>query len=80
MQTRVYRYGVSGKTVKSYFEEKNGLCILCDRAATDLDHDHKTGVVRGALCHGCNLAISRVEDDGEWVEKAKLFIQRGKID
>lgn len=33
------------------------LCESCDeRPATHCDHDHATGVFRGWLCQGCNIA------------------------
>lgn len=37
-------------------------CGLCrepfdDRGNRVLDHDHRTGLVRGYLCHGCNVAM-----------------------
>ena len=76
---RVQRYGITGLEVKAHFAERDGLCVLCHRPATDLDHDHVTGKVRGALCTGCNLAISRFEEAG-WPEKAAEFVERGKID
>ena len=27
------------------------------------DHDHKTGVIRGWLCIGCNVTLGKVKDD-----------------
>jgi hypothetical protein len=28
-----------------------------------IDHDHKTGKIRGLLCYNCNLAIGNAFDD-----------------
>lgn len=43
-------------------DAQGGLCWLCGRPpsphqALAPDHDHKTGVVRGLLCHECNRRI-----------------------
>lgn len=50
-------------------------CPLCSRAATVVDHDHKTGKTRAALCNGCNVALSRFEEFG-WAEKASLYLKQ----
>jgi hypothetical protein len=37
-------------------EWQSGRCAMCGRSADlRLDHDHKTGLVRGLLCHSCNI-------------------------
>ena len=39
-------------------ETRSGECPICKRhMALVPDHDHSTGVVRGWICSGCNLAI-----------------------
>jgi hypothetical protein len=32
----------------------------------DLDHDHTSGLIRGLLCHRCNLALGLVENNPAW--------------
>jgi hypothetical protein len=48
-----------GITPEQYKELDNGFCPICERAWSDtvrpcVDHDHKSGEVRGLLCLYCN--------------------------
>lgn len=38
-------------------------CAICRKKSQALDHDHKTGFVRAALCHACNMGIGHLKDD-----------------
>lgn len=41
-----------------YIKKQNGICPICERKLDNLqptlDHDHKTGRIRGVLCNNCN--------------------------
>jgi hypothetical protein len=54
-------------------------CIICGKAATDqqlaIDHDHKTGHVRGALCSNCNLGIGHFKDDPRLLRLAARYLE-----
>jgi hypothetical protein len=61
------KYGISYAVYVALFEKQNGVCASCQRAETKMqfgsvrmlsvDHDHKTGAVRGLLCGNCNHGI-----------------------
>lgn len=38
-----------------------------------LDHDHKTGKIRGVLCNNCNTALGLLKDDVLRIEKLKQY-------
>lgn len=42
-------------------DHQAGICAGCERDDKELvvDHDHKTGLVRGLLCNSCNIAEGR---------------------
>src|SRR5690606_21109255 len=58
------RYGMSRKELLALERKQKNLCALC-RAKKKLcvDHDHRTGRVRGLLCHACNTGIGQLRDD-----------------
>ena len=73
-----------GLTVEDYGRmvvEQNGLCAICkqperQRTRLSVDHDHKTGVVRGLLCHRCNRTLGGVNDDVSILLAAKEYLEQ----
>ena len=41
-----------------------------------LDHDHKTGKFRGWICDGCNVALSRMNDDVNILKNAIKYLEK----
>jgi hypothetical protein len=59
------QYGITGDEYDELFKYQGGRCFICRRKPRTkrlaVDHDHRTGEVRGLLCanneNGCNRAV-----------------------
>jgi hypothetical protein len=63
-------YGITLGDYDQMVEKQNGKCAICEStepksngARFAVDHDHKTGKVRGLLCGSCNTGIGKLGDD-----------------
>jgi len=78
------RYGLTPEAYDAMLAEQAGVCAICRRPerATALgkiiplavDHDHRTGAVRGLLCRDCNRAIGLFVDDPEILAAAMAYL------
>lgn len=62
-------YGIEEKKYETMLAEQGGACAVCLRLFTDarepcVDHDHKSGRIRGLLCRKCNSLLYAVEYPG----------------
>lgn len=80
-------YGLRLSDYENLFHAQNGRCAICNLPGTTegfatalrVDHDHKTGIIRGLLCNHCNLALGHLRDDTNLLESAIKYLQ-GNID
>lgn len=65
-------YGITVPEYNEILAVQGGKCAACGSlintvrgkiARMSIDHDHKTGRVRGLLCNSCNLALGYAHDD-----------------
>ena len=57
------KYGISRAEFDDMVDAQGGLCAICRRRpATQVDHDHDTGKVRGILCLHCNAGLGALKD------------------
>jgi len=75
------RYGSKGakKWRDDEIRSRGGqICELCNRRVVTLtiDHDHHTGLVRGFICHPCNLGIGYFKDNFAVMRRAVEYLER----
>lgn len=66
-------YGITLEDYNKFLEMQGGICAICGKPETksingtlftlSVDHDHKTGKVRGLLCKDCNLGVGKLGDN-----------------
>lgn len=64
------KYGITVGELIALQESHAGACGLCGESGDlQVDHDHKTGRVRGLLCRRCNLLLGHYERDPETFQR-----------
>jgi Recombination endonuclease VII len=78
----LYDYGISKAEYDAIVKAQNNKCAICglegsqnQHGRLDIDHDHKTGQVRGLLCNCCNKAIGTVKDNPATLRKAADYLE-----
>lgn len=83
--TRVARYGMSHDAFVAQLERQRFTCYGCieliDADTAAIDHDHKTGKVRGLLCKHCNWTLGHAKDNPATLRRLTAFLdyQRDKL-
>jgi hypothetical protein len=79
---RLATYGLSEAAYHDMLTKQNGKCAVCGAteatSRTDhlfVDHDHKTGRVRGLLCHACNFAIGHTNDSPDILRSLASYLE-----
>ena len=83
-------YGIGIEEYNTLLEKQNNRCAICE--STDpkgrksgrgggvdvfyVDHDHKTGNVRGLLCNICNRTMGYVGENSNVLEEMIKYLQK----
>lgn len=74
-------YGIDLATYHKMLAEQNHQCKICSahqdtlKRAMCVDHDHKTGKVRGLLCDTCNRSLGLLKDNIDTLMKAVKYLK-----
>ena len=76
------RYGITIEEYESLVALQGNKCAICGRVGGEgrgkvlhIDHNHKTGVVRGLLCKSCNQGIGLIGEVPELLEAAARYLR-----
>lgn len=70
------KYGINDEDTKWLLKVQVGLCAVCgDCPGEHVDHDHKTGAVRGLACSGCNAGMGQLRDDPITLRRAADYVE-----
>lgn len=81
----LHTFDISLEDYERMFEAQEGVCAVCGRSETgirrgsckslDVDHNHKTGAIRGLLCSACNAALGLLKEDPETITSLLEYLQ-----
>lgn len=90
---KMKNFNISLKQYKNMLKEQSGRCLICGRDFNEIygnpkqnhiyytpriDHDHKTGKVRGILCHHCNIALGSFNENPLILVRAIKYLKENK--
>ena len=74
------KYSITPKQKKELIIKQHGVCAICGKLPNGrfktlhIDHDHKTGRIRGLLCYSCNSGVGNFRDDVVLLLKAAKYL------
>lgn len=70
------RYGITQQDYDNILIKQKGTCAICSNITRlAVDHDHKTGKIRGILCFKHNTSLGHFNDSIEELEKAIKYLK-----
>lgn len=76
---RLKKYGITPEQFEEMVELQGGRCLACwnkpGKRGLYVDHCHRTGRVRGLLCHNCNTALGLVKDKTATLKRMISYLE-----
>lgn len=82
-QGRRLKYGIDGVQFQAMLVSQKFACAICEGSLIGVkicvDHDHATEVVRGLLCHHCNVALGHFRDRTDLLQTAIQYLEAYRV-
>nr|MDT0657647.1 endonuclease VII domain-containing protein [Micromonospora sp. DSM 115978] len=81
------KYNLTPADYDRMLTAQGGLCAICRKPEITrgrsgaprrlaVDHDHRSGAVRGLLCHRCNLVTWAIEENPHLLDEVRAYLDR----
>lgn len=82
------RYNLKPNEYTNLLKSQKGVCAICKKSEISItpfknktkrlsvDHNHKTGKIRGLLCNNCNLALGNFKDSIRNLKNAIKYLRK----
>ena len=88
LKDSLYLYKMDIDSYNKMLFEQNNVCAIChdpetrksrtkgDICRLAIDHCHKTGKIRGLLCHACNIVLGKAKDSIDLLKSAIIYLEK----
>ena len=75
------QFGITTEDYAELLNSQGDVCAICRKTCKTgrrlaVDHNHKTGKVRGLLCNNCNQGLGKFKDSKELIMQAYEYLKR----
>jgi hypothetical protein len=79
-RTLMEGYNLTVDQYDQMYQDQKGACKICEKNFSRLcvDHDHKSGKVRGLLCDRCNLMLGQSLDNISTLSNAITYLESSR--
>lgn len=82
------KYDITLEEQEKMLRDQDNKCAICGKEiflfgssknlTAHVDHDHKTGKVRGLLCQECNTGLGKFMDNTDYLLSAVSYLKKNK--
>ncbi len=79
-------YNLTPEQYDLMLKKQNGVCAICEsfrplshkETTFHVDHNHKTGKIRGLLCARCNTGLGGFQDNMQYLKNAIKYLEENE--
>lgn len=76
-----HNYGINVEDFNDRLRKQKNKCAICKRLQEphknfSVDHNHKTGLIRGLLCSQCNVGLGFLQENKRILKNAISYLEK----